>query len=190
MANFSYNVIMGVGKMYIGNYQAAEPADAAVNTTPQASAWTDVGFTSDGVNLVFNQSFAGMSVDQIADMVGRKMTDRDVQIATNLAEATLENLKFTLNSGAVSSGAGFKKYLPVFDGTELQPTYIALLFDGYAPASPAGVSKRRRFIGRRILSIENVEVPYRKGDMTLFPVTWGTHYIDGVTAPFAIVDET
>jgi hypothetical protein len=64
-----------------------------------------------------------------------------------------------------------------------------VIFDGFAPASSTGVSKRRRFILRRCLSIENVEVAYKKGDMTLVPVTFGCHYIDTVTAPFKIVDE-
>lgn len=191
MANkLAYQVIMGAGSLYTGAYQATEPADTAVNSAPQASAWTDAGFTSDGVNLMLNQEFATMTVDQIADIIGRKMTQRDVQVQTNLAEATLENLTIGLNTGTIATGSGFKSYTPVFSGNELQPTYIAVIFDGYAPASAAGVTKRRRFILRRCLSIDNVETAYKKGEMTLVPVTFGCHYIDTSTAPFKIVDET
>jgi hypothetical protein len=191
MANqLAYQVIMGAGTMYNGVYQAVEPTDAAVNTTPQASAWTNTGFTNDGITISLNQEFATMTVDQISDIIGRKMTQRDVQVQANLAEATLENLTLGLNSGTIATGAGFKTYTPVFNGNELQPTYFATLFDGYAPASAAGVVKRRRFVLRKCLSIENVEVAYKKGDMTLVPVTIGCHYIDTVTAPFRIIDET
>jgi hypothetical protein len=194
MANqLAYQVIMGAGTMYNGLYQAVEPLDQAVNTVPQASAWTNTGFTNDGITLTVNQEFATMTVDQIADIIGRKMTQRDLQVQANLAEATLENLTLGLNSGTIASGSGagvnYKTYVPVFNGTELQPTYFAVLFDGYAPANAAGVVKRRRFVLRKCLSIENIEVAYKKGDMTLVPVTIGCHYIDTVTAPFRIIDE-
>lgn len=191
MANqLAYQVIMGAATMYNGLYQATEPTDAAVNTTPQASAWTNTGFTNDGASIMLNQEFATMTVDQISDIIGRKMTQRDVQVKTNLAEATLENLTLGLNSGTITTGSGFKKYTPVFNGNELQPTYFAVMLDGFAPASAAGVSKRRRFILRKCLSIDNIEVAYKKGDMTLVPVTIGCHYIDTTTAPFVIIDET
>lgn len=194
MANqLAYQVIMGAGTMYNGLYQAVEPADAAVNTVPQASAWTNTGFTNDGITISLNQEFATMTVDQISDIIGRKMTQRDVQVQANLAEATLENLTLGLNSGTITTGSGsgvnYKTYTPVFNGTELQPTYFAVLFDGFAPASAAGVVKRRRFVLRKCLSIDNVEVAYKKDDMTLVPVTIGCHYIDTTTAPFRIIDE-
>lgn len=194
MANqLAYQVIMGAGTMYNGLFQATEPLDQAVNTTPQASAWTNTGFTNDGITITLNQEFATMTVDQISDIIGRKMTQRDVQVQANLAEATLENLTLGLNSGTIATGTGagvnFKTYVPVFNGTELQPTYFAIIFDGFAPANAAGVVKRRRFVLRKCLSIDNIEVAYKKGDMTLVPVTIGCHYIDTVTAPFRIIDE-
>lgn len=191
MANqLAYQVVMGAGTMYNGLYQAVEPLDTAVNSAPQASAWNNTGFTSDGITITINQEFAEMTVDQIADIIGRKMTQRSLEVQANLAEATLENFTLGFNSGTISTGAGFKKYTPIFNGTELQPTYFAVIFDGLAPANAAGVSKRRRFILRRCLSIENIETSYKKGDMTLVPITVGVHYIDTVTAPFVIVDET
>src|SRR4051812_35582900 len=106
MANqLAYQVIMGAGTMYNGLYQAVEPLDQAVNTVPQASAWTNTGFTNDGITLTVNQEFATMTVDQIADIIGRKMTQRDLQVQANLAEATLENLTLGLNSGTIASGS-------------------------------------------------------------------------------------
>jgi hypothetical protein len=188
----AYQVVMGAGSLYTGLYQATEPADSAVNVAPQASAWTDTGFTNDGLSLMLNQEFATMAVDQVADILGRKMTSRDVQVKTNLAEPTLQNLTLGLNSGTITSGSGpaaWSKYTPVFSGAELQPTYFASILDGYAPSSPSGVSKRRRLIMRRCLSIDNVEVAYKKDELTLVPVTLGCHFVDTTTAPFVIVDE-
>lgn len=188
----AYQVIMGAGRLYTGLFSltaANEPALAAVNTTPQASAWTFTGFTNDGVTITIEQEFAEMTVDQLADRVGRKLTGRNLAIQANLAEATLANLTLGLNGGTITTASGYSYYEPTYDGTELQPTYIALLFDGYAPASSAGVSKRRRFLIRKGLQTENVETSYKKGDMTLVPVTFAAHYISDTVAPFRIIDE-
>lgn len=194
MANkLAYQVLMGAGTLYTGDYSltgANEPLLAAVNTTPQASAWADAGYTNDGITVSWNQEFAEMEVDQVADLIGRKMVKRDVQVKANLAEATLENLVMALNSGTVTTGSGYKYFDPEYDGDELQPGYKALIFDGYAPASAAGVTKRRRLICRKVLSIENVETAYKKGDMTLIPVTFGCHYVSTTLAPYRIIDET
>lgn len=190
MALTAYNVIQGVGRLYIGAFGATEPLDSAVNTTPQASAWTELGFTSDGVSFLVNQEMSKMTVDQIADAVGTKMTGRVVQVKTNLAEATLENLAYVMNSGTVASGSGYKTYDPVADGAELQPTYRALLFDGFAPNTPGLVVMRRRFILRKTVSSDTVEAPYKKDGITVFPATWDTHYVSPSILPFHIVDQT
>jgi len=190
MSLTAYNVIQGVGRLYIGVFGATEPADSAVNSTPQSSAFTELGFTSDGVSFMVNQEMSKMTVDQIADAVGTKMVNRVVQVKTNLAEATLDNLLYVMNSGTLASGSGYRTLDPVFDGTELQPTYRALIFDGYAPSSSGLVVKKRRFILRKTVSSDNVEAPYKKDGLTLFPVTWDTHYVSPSIAPFHIVDET
>lgn len=193
MGQAAYEVIMGAGRLYLGDFSltgANEPALDAINVSPQASAWTDTGFTSDGVTLTFNQTFSKMHVDQVADPVGAKMTERVLQVVTNFAQASLENLKYALNTGTITTGSGYKYLDPEYDGDELQPTYRALLFDGYAPASSAGVVKRRRVVVRKVLSTESVGVPYQKENMTLVPVTFDSFYVSSTLAPFRIIDET
>jgi hypothetical protein len=192
----AYQVIQGAGRMYTGVFSATganEPALTAVNVAPQASAWTYTGFTSDGITLTINQSFSEMRVDQLADRIGTKLTERELAIQANLAEATLANLTLGLNGGTITTGAGpaaYSMYEPIYDGSELQPVYIAVLFDGYAPASAAGVSKRRRIILRKALSTENVESSYKKDSLTLVPVTFTSHYVSDTVASFRIIDES
>lgn len=194
MANgAAYQVLQGAGRMYTGLFSATganEPALSAINVAPQASAWTYTGFTSDGLTITINQTFSEMRVDQLADRVGTKLTERELAIQANLAEATLANLVLGLNGGTVTTASGYGYYEPVYDGTELQPTYIAVLFDGYAPASAAGVSKRRRVILRKAISTENVESAYKKDELTLVPVTFTSHYVSDTVAPFRIIDES
>ena len=188
----AFQVLMGAGRLYTGVFSltaANEPALSAINAVPQPSAWTYTGFTNDGITITIEQEFAELTVDQLADRIGRKLTGRNLAIQANLAEATLENLTLGLNGGTITTAAGYKYYDPVYDGSELQPTYIALLFDGYAPASAAGVSKRRRFLVRKSIQTENVESAYKKGDMTLVPTTFAAHYVSDTVAPFRIIDE-
>lgn len=181
------NAVMGPASIYIGAYGATEPADAAVNTTPQVSAYTDLGGTNGGTTLNVNQEFAMLSFDQIIDVVGRRQSTRDLQVVTNLAEVTLENLVYALNGGSVTTGTGFKSYSPAFTDTSINPTYRSLIVDGWAPGIAA--QKRRRFILRRTLSIANVGIAYTKDGQTMYPVTWGVHFIDTNTPPFKIIDE-
>jgi len=188
----AFQVIQGAAKLYTGVFSltaANEPALSAVNSAPQASAWTYAGFTSDGITVTINQSFSEMRVDQLADRIGTKTTEREVQIQANLAEATLANLALGFNGGTITTAAGYSYYEPIYDGTELQPVYIPIILDGYAPANSAGVVKRRRILLRKAISTENVELAYKKDELTLVPVTFTSHYISDTVAPFRIIDE-
>ena len=182
------NLIQGPGTLYKGAYSetgAAEPANEAVNTTPQASAWTDVGGTQDGVNLEIGREYSELEVDQIVDIPGRRLTKREFTLTTNLAEPTLENLAMLNNDTAPTTGSGFKYHEPSFTGSELQPTYIALIFDGYSPSG-----YRRRVIGRRMLSIDPITFAYKKDEQTVFSAKWAGHYVSSTLAPYKIVDQT
>lgn len=186
----STNLIQGPGTLYTGAFGAAEPTDPNVNTTPAASTWTDVGGTQDGVSLNIQTEWAELEVDQIVDVPGRRLTKRDLQVATNLAEPTLANLSIVLNGGTVTASGSYSTYDPANDDSATQPTYRALLFDGYAPQTVAGATMRRRFAVRKVLSIEAIEVPYKKDEQTLFPVTFAAHYVSSVIRPFRVIDQT
>lgn len=188
----AFQVIQGAGRLYTGVFSltaANEPGLSAINVVPQSSAWTYSGFTSDGITVTIGQTFSEMRVDQLADRVGTKLITRELQVKANLAEATLANLTLGLNGGTITTAASNSYYEPTYDGSELQPLYIAVIFDGYAPSSSAGLSKRRRFLLRKSISTENVESSYKKDGLTLVPVTFTTHYVSDTVAPFRIVDE-
>jgi len=197
MAANVVNLVQGPATVFIGAFGAAEPANAAVNTTPAASAWTDVGGTTDGCEISVNQEYKELEVDQVVDIPGRRLVKRDMSVKTNLAEPTLQNLLYSLNDvngGSLgASGAGFSGYYePAFTDSATQPTYRAVLLWGWAPGgSGAGgsTSKRRMVIMRKCLSSDNVEFAYKKEDQTVFSVTWSVHYVSSSIAPFKIIDE-
>jgi hypothetical protein len=135
MAVLATNLVQGPATLYSGAFGAAEPLDTAVNTTPAASSWTDVGGTQDGVKLTIDQSYTELEVDQVVDRVGSRLTKRDFTVETSMAEPTLANLSLSLNGGTSASGAGYASFEPSFASSATQPTYKALLFDGWAPGA-------------------------------------------------------
>lgn len=183
------NLIMGPGRLYKGDEGATEPADSdvvnAIEDTSVSGDWVDLGGTNGGVSLELEQDYSEMEVDQIVDIVERRLTKREFKISTSLAEPTLENFVIANNGGTVTTGASFKAFDPKMDTSASQPTYVALIFDGIAPNS-----LRRRVIARRVLSVAGIGQEYTKEDQTLFPVEFSCHYVDTNTPPFKYIDET
>lgn len=190
MSVTSANLIAGPATLYIGTFGAAEPADTAVNSTPATSAWTDLGATQDGLTLAVNFDMFELDTDQITWVLERRVSKNDPRVKTNLAEATLENFKYAMNSlGTIASGTGYKSFVPDITSSATQPTYVALLVDGWAPMV-SGVAKRRRVILRKCLQMGNIETAYKKDGQTLFPVEFGVHYVDSSITPLKIIDQT
>ena len=185
MAVTTTNLIQGPATLYQGLYGATEPTDAAVNATPAASAWTDLGGTQDGVKLSVDQTYSELEVDQITVRVGSRLTKVDFTIETSLAEATLANLSMSLNGGTSASGSGWSSYDPNVSSSATQPNYFAVIMDGYAPSQ-----FRRRIIGRRMLNTDSSELAYTKDKQTLIPIKLSGHYVSASIAPFHIVDQT
>ena len=186
MAVSTTNLIQGPATLYVGEYGAEEPEDTAVASAPDSGTWTDVGGTMDGVQLSIAQEFSELAVDQIVDVPGRRLTKRDMSVTTNMAEPTLENLALAMNQApsVITTGAGFKKLEPSADTSSTQPSYKALIVDGFAPEQ-----LRRRIIVRKVLSTANADFAYQKDAQTVYAVTWSAHYVSPSIKPFAVIDE-
>jgi hypothetical protein len=178
------NLIMGPGVFYMGDFGEIEPADADVDTVPGAG-WDDLGGTLGGVTLNVNQEYKQLEVDQIVDVVGSRLVKRAMILATQLAEATLDNLARSLNNPTPTPGVGFTKFEPPNDNSATQPLYRAFIFDGFAPSG-----FRRRVIGRKVLSTEPTETPYSKDGQTIFKVSFMCHFVSDAIKPFAVIDQT
>ncbi|MEU6365770.1 hypothetical protein ABZ876_08435 [Streptomyces sp. NPDC046931] len=187
MAVTATNLVQGPATLYSGAFGATEPADAAVNTAPPASSWTDVGGTDGGVKLTIDQSYVELEVDQIVDRVGSRLTKRNFTVETSMAEPTLANLSLALNGGTSASAAGYASFEPSFASSATQPTYKALLFDGWAPGTSGFI---RRVIVRKALSTDAVDLDYTKDKKTMYGVKFSGHYVSASIAPIHIVDQT
>lgn len=178
------NLIQGPATLYVGAFGATEPAASAVNTAPPSPTWTDVGATDGGVKLSVTQSFSALTVDQIIDTPERRQTAREVQIITQMAEPTLENLVVALNGGTAATAAGVTTYTPT-DSTAYVPVYSAFILDGQAPAN-----FRRRVIVRKAINTQNADQEYKKDGQAYWTVTLASHYVSASVLPWVVYDQT
>lgn len=191
MAVTSANLVAGPATVYYGSFGATEPAASAVSSAPSSAAWTDLGGTSDGVKINIDLNYFELEVDQITDRVGSRLEKREVTIETNLAEVTLANLKQALNGGTISATAAYQTFDPLNDSSATQPTYFALLVDGWAPlgTGAASASARRRFVARKVIQTDAVGLEYKKDGQTFIPVKLTCHYVSSTTGPFQVIDQ-
>lgn len=172
MAVTTTNLTAGAGTVYAGAFGATEPTGAAA-----PSAHTDVGATTDGVTVSVSTDFLELEVDQLIETPERRVTKREVTLATNLAETTLENLAVVLNeakpAAATGTGASSVQSLELAgDLTAYKPNYSSIIFDGPGPGNSVN-----RVIGRKLLSTEGTEFAYQKDSERVYSATWTAHYV-------------
>ena len=95
------NLLMGPAELFAAAFGATEPANAAAAVV---APFRDLGGTEGGATLTIAQTYTPMMVDQVAMAVGSRKTAQSVRVATNLAEATLDNLRMALNQPGGAGG--------------------------------------------------------------------------------------
>jgi len=165
---------MGPGELYVGDFGAPEPLPQEVNVAPAGSAWTDVGGTVGGITLTVVNTWKELDVDQVVEAPERRITKREVQIKTQLAEVTFVNLSLVLAGGTTVTDEDFdyETYEPDDINSGDSPDYRAILFDG----SGAG-GLRRRVVVRKVVNTDNLDIAAHPENQTVFPVTFVSHYV-------------
>jgi hypothetical protein len=185
---------MGPATVYTGQFGSTEPAYSALTSPPNSAVWTDVGGTADGssVLLEIEHSLTNINVEQLIDPVGARVTKRVVQVTVALEEATLANLNLAMNQlSTISPGAGYTVLDPLTAITSFQPTYMAILIDGWAPTTGTSeVECKRRMVIRKCLSSSKADLEYEKTKPVLFNTTWTGFYVSSSIAVFEIIDQT
>lgn len=184
------NVIMGPASVYIGalGVITPPPADSAVNSTPAASAWSDMGGTDGGVTFTVTPKFTTLQLDQVVDTIDDRMTSRSIQVALTCGEALLANLAAALNTTTGPTGANYATIEPNFGTFASQTQKASLLVDGFAPASVPNA--RRRLYLARVQQTGKVDVVAAKDKQVGFSITFTAYYVSGTTAPFHLTDQT
>ena len=193
MAIQPFNICQGPATLRWAPFGATEPADSAVTTAPNSAVWTDVGGTADGTSILMevDLTYTDLAMDQLIDQAGARLTKRMVQITAALEEATLANLNLATNQlNTISVQSNYTTLDPLTGLASSQPTYTALIIDGWAPTLSTGSSARRRIILRKTISQAKVALEYEKSKPNLFNCTFTSYYISSGIAPYHLVDQT
>jgi hypothetical protein len=194
IAVIASNLVLGPGRLHIAPFGTSEPPDSAVTpngiTNPPSSPWLDVGGTSGGITWAVEGTLTGLSVDQIIMEVGARLTDLKMTVSTKMSEMTLANLSAALNGiTTAGSGAGYSTMDINVASAATQPSYAALILDGWAPFLSSGAPALRRAISRKMLAVPKVNLVYDKQNQASFDVTWNAYFVSNSISPAHIVDQ-
>lgn len=168
------NIIVGAGNIYI-----ASPNDSYYATFEGLSRATlqtngsHMGATMDGVNVQYEPDYTDIEVDQLKDAALIYQNGYKVTVNTNVAEATLANLKMAwgLPDAALQPEAGNLQRLNLPIPAD-DPVERKLIVYGKSPASNATTIKYRKYFCRRAISVEASSHSLKRGEATMFPVSF------------------
>lgn len=182
------NLLQAPARLFVGNFGAVEPTDAAIGTIPSSAVWTEVGATNGGISMNLGEEYGALEADQAAFRAGSARVMANAEVTVNLAEITIQNLAFALNTRSANlvTGSGFKKFLPsTGDVDEFSPNYKAVILWGTAPNSPTGAPQKFMLVLRKVLSTVGAgEVAFSRTDQTVFPVTFTAHLVSDSIKPW------
>jgi hypothetical protein len=162
------------GESYTTTLNALTPNSAGGLT---AAAYRNVGYTNNGLQISYQPTYDSVTVDQLLDTAKLFKSAMQVQISTEMAEGTLENVlavfgqkKSTLESDG--SGLAATDTLGLEAGAlGSAPTERQLIAVGQGPTSEASATERV-YYARRVLSVEQSQFSLARTAATTFPVTF------------------
>jgi hypothetical protein len=174
------NIIVGAASVHLGpswDGTGADPAPATVNgvsyrdTLESDATYTNVGFTSDGLDISSDPSFTDVNVDQLLDAAKIFKDAMSFSVSTTFAEATLENLLFawgqsddTLVSGTLTISGGALGDAPLERG-------LIAVGNGKEKTGTNAYSERV-YKMYRVLSVEGVSTSLSRDEAQTIPVTF------------------
>jgi hypothetical protein len=137
------------------------------------TAFTNVGYTMNGLELQFQPDFGEVQVDQLLDVARMYKQGMSVSLVTAFAEATLDNLVTAIAADdADLSTSGSVQTLELLSGDIGDvPVERALVAVGPGTGDPQ-ITKERVYVANRALSIENVTVSAKRDEPSMFEVTF------------------
>jgi len=187
------NIIIGAAAIYISaedstieDYVTPDPftltpatgASYAANNgvLDGSSDWQSVGFTSDGLEVMYEPTYGEVEVDQQLDVAKLFKQSQRVMLRTTFAEATLRNLLVVFGAKASDlegDDESEESLLLSVGALNEEPTERALVAVGNAPRTSDNNEKRERvYYARRVLSVESSSHQLSRNESTRFPVTF------------------
>lgn len=181
----SNNIIVGAASFFIADtvldsttLPAKVSSESYRDTVADNIAFTNVGYTSNGLELDFQPNFGEVQVDQLLDVAKLYKQGMQVNLVTAFAEATLENLLISLAygsdklTGTKGSSTGQALDLSAGDLGEC-PVERGIIAVGPGTGDCAvGDTVERIYAAYRALSIQNVKVVAKRDSASMFEVTF------------------
>ena len=185
----SANIIVGAAALFTfdgGTLSDADLPDVVEDVTfkdtlQDDATFRNVGYTMNGLEIVFQPDFGEVQVDQLLDVAKLYKQGMQVNLNTAFAESTLENLLFAVagkDSDLATAGAGeFAEGNPVMNMSAGDigecPVERGLVAVGPGTGDCAiGQGIERIYVAYRALSIENVTVSAKRDEPTMFEVSF------------------
>ena len=199
----STNIIVGAAALFVadttltpGTLEPFVNGQSYKETLSDEAAYTNVGYTMNGLEMQFQPDFGEVQVDQILDVAKLYKQGMQVNLATAFAEATLENLLLALAansddlSGNKLTSAGRTLNLSAGDIGECPvERAIAAIGPGTGDCADSPYVERI-YVAYRALSIENVTVSAKRDEASMFEVSFRLLPEDASGSYGKIVDRT
>ena len=142
-------------------------------TVDADTAYTNVGYTSNGLELAFEPDFGEVAVDQLLDVARLFKQGMTVNLNTSFAEATLENLLVAIaaDDTDLSTADGVSTLKMSAGDIGDVPLERGLVAVGPGSGS-AATPKERIYVAYRALSIESVTVSAKRDEASMFEVSF------------------
>jgi hypothetical protein len=179
----SANIIVGAAALF--TYEAGLLTDNDLPTYLSGESYKDtlqddadfrnVGYTMNGLEVVFQPDFGEVQVDQVLDVAKLYKQGMQVNLNTAFAESTLENLLFAVagkDSDLTTVNGNPTMNLSAGDIGEC-PVERGLVAVGPGTGDCAiGSELERVYVAYRALSIESVTVSAKRDEPTMFEVSF------------------
>jgi hypothetical protein len=199
----SSNIIVGAAAIFVADttltpatLEAPDTEASFRDTLSLDATYTNVGYTSNGLELDFQPDFGEVSVDQFLDVAKLYKQGMKVTMKTAFAEATLENLLLSLAgnadqlTGTKLSSAGQTLNLSAGDLGEC-PIERGIVAIGPGTGDCVNSAEVERvYTAYRALSIENVTVSAKRDAPSMFEVSFRLLPEDSSGSYGKIVDRT
>jgi hypothetical protein len=199
----STNIIVGAAALFVADTtltpSTLESFSTEVSfreTLSNDAAYTNVGYTINGLEMQFQPDFGEVQVDQILDVAKLYKQGMQVNLATAFAEATLENLllalAFNTNQLTGNKASHTGQVLNLSAG-ELGECPVERGIVAIGPGTGDCVTSadvERVYTAYRALSIENVTVSAKRDEASMFEVSFRLLPEDASGSYGKIVDRT
>jgi hypothetical protein len=153
------NVRVGPGRLYIAPLGTDEPTDL---TADWHASWVAIGYTEEGSNFVFDNTFEDVVVAEELEPVRILQTARNININFQVAELTAANMQHAFNGGDVSTAGGVVTFTPPPAGEFTEAMIGWEADDGL-----------ERWVFRQVIQVGSVDIPRRRApDKSHIPMSF------------------